>query len=310
VVSGAATTYRGVAVALTAAATDADGDATIAKREWDVDGDGFDDGGGAAKSVSFTTLGKHAVRFRVTDDEGRSEIAEHSITVANRAPAVTLTAPAKAFVGDQVELTGAGSDPDGAATIARLDWDTDGDGFDDGSGAKLRTAFAAAGAKRVRVRVTDDAGATAVAERTIEVAKRATPPTPPGGGEQPPTHQPAPAPPAAEPPASEPPALSLSLSAKRQTLAKAAKGLKLTLAASAAASVTVTVTVDRATARRLGLGRNTKLVALTRSVPAGESNLTLKFSSKVRRALARQRRAVKLKVAVPGAPTLQLTLAR
>ena len=136
------------AVEFTAAASDPDGDGTITKREWDVDGDGFDDGEGASKSVTFSSLGSKSVRFRVTDDGGDQTIASKSIAVLNRAPDATVTGPATGNRGQALTFTAHPTDPDGAATIAKLEWDTDGDGFDDGEGASLTARSRPPGSRR------------------------------------------------------------------------------------------------------------------------------------------------------------------
>ncbi len=302
-IAGPPTAARGVEVQFTGSGTDPDG--TIAGLAWDTDGDGFDDGTGTTLKTTFASLGTKTVRLRVTDGDDGTFVAQTTLEIVNRQPAVTLTGPPSAFAGDAVDLAATASDPDGTATIAAIGWDTDGDGFDDGAGATLRTSFAAPGAKTVRVQVTDDAGAVAIASHSLDVAQRVT--TTPPADRLPdtiaPPLEPTPAPPA-----------TLSASAPKQKLAAAAKGLKLTVTSNRGGAVTFAVTVDKATAKRLGLGSTTTLLKLTKPIPAGRTTVKLKFNFKVAKALSRAKKPVKLKLGLTGtgAPgaALQLTLAR
>ncbi|HWI01552.1 MAG TPA: PKD domain-containing protein, partial [Propionibacteriaceae bacterium] len=68
-----------------------DRDGSIASYEWDVDGDGFDDGNTARVAHAFDSTGEQVVRLRVTDDSGApSAVATETLTVSpllgNRLP--------------------------------------------------------------------------------------------------------------------------------------------------------------------------------------------------------------------------------
>lgn len=97
------------------------------------------------------------------------------VSATNAPPVAALDAPASVVAGQVALLSATASlDPEGLAL--RFDWDLDGDGSYEraDAGAQQSFAYPYGGSRTVRVRVTDDPGATAVAERTIEV----TPPPP------------------------------------------------------------------------------------------------------------------------------------
>ena len=161
----------GVAVSMSAYATDPDGD-RIAAWAWDLDDDGdFDDGTGPSAAPSFARAGNHAVRVRATDDEGDQGTAEAILDITGRPPtAAADVSPQPVTAGAAVTLDARpSSDPDGA--IAAYAWDTDGDGgFDiDGPGAVVTHRFATPGLHYVTLRVTDDSGASDTAEIAVRV---------------------------------------------------------------------------------------------------------------------------------------------
>jgi hypothetical protein len=88
-----------------------------------------------------------------------------------------------------------------------------------------------------------------------------------------------------------PPHGSLAL-AGRQKLRKAlAKGLKLRLTLDEPARVAISLGVDKRTAKKLKLGKRATVVGkVTKSVEAGTTTLTVKFTGKARKKLKRLRK--------------------
>jgi PKD repeat protein len=170
----------GVAVTFNAAkSTDSDG--TVVKYEWDFDGNGSYEtstGATAATNRTFATPGERIVGLRVTDNNGATATTTLPVTIQNRAPAASFTAtPTTAQSGVAIAFdASASSDPDG--TVAKYEWDLDGNGSyetDAGASAKTSHAFPAAGTVIVGLRVTDDSGATATTTRTVTIQN--APPT-------------------------------------------------------------------------------------------------------------------------------------
>jgi plastocyanin len=96
----------------------------------------------------------------------------------NSPPLALLAAkPSAATTGAPVTLDGtASSDPDGS--VARYEWDLDGDGSyetDGGATPLIVHTFAAAGAHEVGLRVTDDGGATSQGLLSLDVAAASKP---------------------------------------------------------------------------------------------------------------------------------------
>ncbi|NUT53239.1 MAG: DUF1349 domain-containing protein [Saccharothrix sp.] len=72
---------------------------------WDFDGDGVTDSTDTAPAHTYTANGDYTARLTVTDQGGRSAVANVAIVVGNTPPVVTLTAPADGGFfdfGDQV----------------------------------------------------------------------------------------------------------------------------------------------------------------------------------------------------------------
>ncbi len=162
----------GQPVTFTSTSTDPDG--TIAANAWDLDNDGqYDDGTNATATKTFTAGGTYIVRLRVTDNDGAQNFYQQSVSVANRAPTVDITAtPSSVPTGQAIVLTANATDSDG--TIASYAWDTDGDGnFNDGNTATVQPTYAANGPVTVAVRVTDNSGAATTATKSITVLNRA-----------------------------------------------------------------------------------------------------------------------------------------
>jgi len=158
-------------VTFTSSSTDPDG--SIASYAWDLNGDGnFDDSTLANPKTTFATPGPHTVRLQVTDDNGATDVVEHTVDVANRPPtAAFVVSPTSPNTLDPVTLTSTSTDPDG--TIASVAWDLDNDGqFNDGNTSTIQTSFATPGPHTVRLQVTDSNGATDVATKTVTAINR------------------------------------------------------------------------------------------------------------------------------------------
>lgn len=169
---------------VTFTSTSSDPDGTIASQAWELDGTSdFDDGTGTSVSRAFATPGTRTVKLRVTDSNGATKTVSKSVTIGNRAPAVSLAhSPAQPRTNEDITFTPTASDPDG--TIAGYTWDTDADGqFDDASTPTLTLSYPTPGTRTVKVRVVDDRGAAATATQSI-VVEESPPPGPPG--EEPP----------------------------------------------------------------------------------------------------------------------------
>ena len=172
-VDGPASGFRGQDLTFTATGADADPGAAAPTLEWDTDGDGFDDGTGASKTVQYPSLGSKTVRVRATDVDGGTGTAQKAVTIENRLPSVEFSGgPATGFRGETLQFTAQASDADPGIPALTFAWDTDGDGFDDGTGFSKSVSFASLGAKTVRVRVTDPDGGTATADRVVTIINR------------------------------------------------------------------------------------------------------------------------------------------
>ncbi len=155
------------------ASTDPDG--TIAKYEWDLDGNGsFETETGAepVASRSFATAGSYDVRLRVTDSSGNKSTTLRTVTVTNRAPVSAFTATPSAVNKNQSVSfnASASADPDG--TITKYEWDLDGNGsFETNTGttASASRSYTAAGSYETKLRVTDNNGATSVSTKAVTV---------------------------------------------------------------------------------------------------------------------------------------------
>jgi PKD repeat protein len=161
---------RGAVSFNAAGSTDSDG--SIAKYEWDLDGNGSYERTTTTPRTSraYSAPGVFAVKVRVTDDRGGKDVATRQLRI-HRAPRAAITAnPATLLVGQAAGLSAAGSaDDDG---IAKYEWDLDGNGsYETNTGATpaASASFTALGQKTVRVKVTDIHGATASASTQITV---------------------------------------------------------------------------------------------------------------------------------------------
>lgn len=155
-----------------------DPDGALTSFEWDVDGDGFDDGTSPLLAHKFQSAGSRAVRLRVTDDScTQSPIALETVTVlsppANKLPVAQFAvSPLRPQVGEQVSLRSFSYDPDGSIVSQR--WDLDGDGdFDENiNGPTAFTVFSERGERIVRLQVRDSSGAVQTETQNIDVRRR------------------------------------------------------------------------------------------------------------------------------------------
>jgi PKD repeat protein len=175
---------KGTLVSFNAAgATDSDG--TIAKYEWDLDGNGSyetDTGSTASASKAYESAGTLTIRLRVTDNAGATDQATRSLVVTNgppgnASPQASFTAsPNPAPVGAEVIFDASGSsDPDGS--IVKYEWDLDGNGSYETNAGAVSTvghAYPTEGNHQVGLRITDDDGATEQTARAIIVGKGGT----------------------------------------------------------------------------------------------------------------------------------------
>ncbi len=176
-------------VTFTSSSTDPDG--SIASYAWDTDNDGqFDDGTGSSAQKAFATPGTYTVKLRVTDGNGATDVATHTVDVANRAPQAAFGyTPSSPKTGDQITFTSGSTDADGS--IVSYSWDLNGDDqFGDSGASTAQASFATPGSHTVKLQVTDNSGATDVASVTVQVGNRAPTaafgfsPQTPGSGDQ------------------------------------------------------------------------------------------------------------------------------
>jgi hypothetical protein len=151
---------------------------SIAKYEWDLEGDGtyeIDGGTRATRTAQFTTAGTHTVGLRVTDNRGARRATTVNVIVHGAPIARLAASPGVALVGESVTFNGAGSTDDGS--IAKYEYDLDNDGTyetDNGANPSLSRSYGNVGSRTVRLRVTDNYGATATTTKTVVVHRAPT----------------------------------------------------------------------------------------------------------------------------------------
>jgi hypothetical protein len=122
------------------------------------------------RTVTATVLGPQSYKVRVRTTAARSDIALGVVRV-HRAPTAAIAASLPAVVtGQQVTFSGAASTDDGS--IAKYEWDLDGNGsFERSTGTTptVSTSFGTPGAPVVGLRVTDNDGATGTATTSVAV---------------------------------------------------------------------------------------------------------------------------------------------
>jgi PKD repeat protein len=159
-------------VTLSSTSTDADGAGDITAVCWDFDGDfSTCEATSPTTITSFPTAGTHNVRLRVTDSVGHAATAAADVVVADSPPQAGFAAsPADIHLNDAITLTSTTTDPDGAADIADLCWDLDGDASTcEAHGPTTTARFAAPGRHVIRLVATDVAGRSDTAVRTLVV---------------------------------------------------------------------------------------------------------------------------------------------
>jgi hypothetical protein len=272
--------------------------------------------------VSWTQLGAHTVRVRVTDADGATDTKSLDVTVANASPIALLTiGPSPGLTGQAVLFdASASSDPDG--TVAKYEWDLDGNGvyeLDTGTTATTSRTYPNQTLLAVGVRVTDNDGATATKLLSLAVNAPVVvdPGTNSGGGT---TAPPTTTPPATAPGATAPgtgktgtgtgtggggtgtgggdssdrASLAASLTGTAiQPLKTALKsGVRIGCQADRAAACSVTAIVQPADAKRLKLARGKKAytvgTAQVDAARAKDGTIVIRLPAKLRKALKRK----------------------
>jgi PKD repeat protein len=152
---------------LTATFTDSstDSDGTIASRAWN-----FDDGSTSTAtnpSHNYSAAGTYNVSLTVTDDKGATNTATNAVTVASTGNADPVASFSFTTSGLTASFTDTSTDNDGV--IASRAWN-----FGDGTTSTATNPshrYAAAGIYTVTLTVTDNAGATGVASRSVRVKR-------------------------------------------------------------------------------------------------------------------------------------------
>ncbi len=152
-----------------------DPDGSIESYEWDLDGNGSfetDTGTTPTASSKYAKEGEVQVRLRVSDDLTGSDTTTRTLKVGEQPPQAVIAAqpnPAIVDLGIAFDASES-SDPDG--TIAKYEWDLDGNGSfetDTGTKASAVHSYSTVGSVEVRLRVTDDDELTATKTLPVTV---------------------------------------------------------------------------------------------------------------------------------------------
>ena len=147
------------------ASTSSDDDGTVTGYAWNF-GDGST-GSGVTTQHVYSAGGTYTVTLTVTDNQGGTDTVSHTVTavLSNQAPIASISATAS---GLAVALDGSAShDPDG--TITAYSWNF-GDGSVGSTEAKPQHQYATDGTYVVSLTVTDNAGATGSATKSVTVS--------------------------------------------------------------------------------------------------------------------------------------------
>jgi PKD repeat protein len=148
-----------------------DPDGLVTAYHWDF-GDGqTQDTARPATSHTFATSGPKTVTLTVTDDSGSTGQLQHTVSVIDRPPSASFTAPSAIAKGQPARLdASASSDPDGTITSYRWDF---------GDGETLATSapvvshiYRTSGVRTVTLTITDGNGVSAASQETITVLAR------------------------------------------------------------------------------------------------------------------------------------------
>ena len=165
--------FKEATVQFQGTATDGDGDDLTLLWESSLDGS---IGGGTSVTRSDLTTGTHLISF-IASDGSDADTAQVTITIVNRPPTATLTAPAPDAVfllGAPVTFSGTGADPDDGPLVgSSLQWVSSLDG-PIGTGGSFQRTDLQAGTHLIRLIATDSDGAADTASVSIRIN---TPPT-------------------------------------------------------------------------------------------------------------------------------------
>jgi hypothetical protein len=241
--------------------------------------------------VVVTGDGTHELRYRATDVAGNDAAQAEPLVlrVDGNAPRTTArlngAAPAASYSGPvTVALSGADG---GGSGVARTEYSLDGGAW---TAYARALTVSAVGTHRVDFRSVDEAGNT---ERAQSVAFRVN------GATQPGTNDPGTNPPDATPaPEPKPWAALSSVRRSQSTVAAFRRGrLAVRIRCQAVERGSLTLTVSRKVARRLGL-RSRTLASRRVTCDGSRINVLLKPKARVKRALAQQRRAIRVTLTV------------
>ncbi len=169
-IAGPSVVDEGSSIVLTGSATDVPSDTL--SYAWDF-GDGATGAGEIATHTYYDGPASYTVALTVTDGGGGSATATRLITVANVAPAPTITAPDAATGGQSVTFNASANDPGIEVFVYQWDW---GDGTDELTTADpvVTHTFQFVGAYTVTLRVTDSNSDTGQADHSIDVTTNAS----------------------------------------------------------------------------------------------------------------------------------------
>jgi hypothetical protein len=270
---------------ITFSGTGTDPDGTEVELEWDLDADAqWDDADGNSATKSFPAEGWQPVSLRVTDENDDVKVITHYIPVGdviNHKPRASFTvSPAAPRAGQPVTFTSTTTDPDGDS-LTDYYWEIDGA---DGSGATTTRTFASAGTYDVYLYVEDNRGGWDDVSGTVTVS--AAQPSGGGGGGT-----------------TNPPADTTAPTLKLNAIAKKAlklgtvrsKGLKVPVGCSESCTATLELVADKATAKKLKLGKKAVVVGRATGQVAANGTLTVRLTTKAKKALKKAKK-VKLKL--------------